>query len=627
MRKNILRAGIATVLDALIAAFSLPLALYLRLGDGAFAYAQQYLPVAVLVFTAVFLLCRQVGRLQRSVWRFVSIPDMLRLLRVVVIAVLLFYVLLFLVQRLESVPRSVPLIHMLVLSAGLCTPRLLMRLYYDAKHSSMHVYHASADARSVPVLLAGVEGNAAQFLREQMQRGGQRGGLYRAVGIISEQPQYHGREILGARVYGDMLSVPDILQHMPQKPQRIIVGESYLEQALLTQLVDIAHAQGLGIARLPRVSDFQEGDATTLQPRAIAIEDILGRAQHVQDKQSIRAVVEHQVVMITGAGGSIGSELVRQLAAAKPARLILVELSEYQLYRIHHHLCEFFPEIPCEPVLGDIRDKAHMHALMARFSPSLLVHAAAVKHVPLSEENVEAAILTNVFGSKQLAELAVEHNVARAVLISTDKAVHPTNVMGASKRLAERVWQHASMQDGAVTECICVRFGNVLGSAGSVVPLFERQLQQGGPLTVTHPDMERYFMTIREAVELVLQAASLPVAHKQALYVLDMGTPIKIRDLAMQMIRLAGLEPERDIAIQYTGLRAGEKMYEELFYPEEAPQPTHTTAIRRATPMAYDAQSLVDVLPALKEACLALDSATSRSLLAQLVPEYCKSIG
>jgi O-antigen biosynthesis protein WbqV len=361
----------------------------------------------------------------------------------------------------------------------------------------------------------------------------------------------------------------------------------------------------------------------------IDVEDLLGRPQAVLDRPAMQHLVGGRRVLVTGAGGTIGSELVRQLAAFGPARLTLVDNSEFNLYTIDQELGRDRPDLSREVRLADVRDRGHIGAVIAGAEPELVFHAAALKHVHLVEENAGEGVLTNVVGSRNVADLCREYGVEAMVQVSTDKAVNPTGVMGATKRAAEAYCQAldiAGADDGdRRTRYVTVRFGNVLGSTGSVVPLFQQQIARGGPLTVTHRDVSRYFMTTREAVELILQASVLGTRDGAAsgrIFVLDMGTPVKIVDLAEKMIRLAGKRPYKDIDITFTGLRPGEKLHEELFHYGEATTPTDNAAIRLAAPRIADHQVLARAIDELTRTAGAGDDARCRDILRRIVPEY-----
>jgi O-antigen biosynthesis protein WbqV len=364
--------------------------------------------------------------------------------------------------------------------------------------------------------------------------------------------------------------------------------------------------------------------------RPVAIEDLLNRPQLPLDRDGIARLVHGRRVLVTGAGGTIGSELARQVAALGPERLVLVDNGEYALWQIDQELGEQ-GTVARQCVIADIRDAGRIGAVMQAHRPELVFHAAALKHVPMVEANPLEGLLTNACGTRNVADAARAAGAVAMVLISTDKAVNPTSVMGASKRLAEMYCQaldieaRAKAPAGAAMRCITVRFGNVLGSTGSVVPLFQRQLAKGGPLTVTHPEMQRYFMTVREAVGLVLEASvagiSLPM-DEGGIFVLDMGEPVKIVDLARQMIRLAGLRPDLDIGIQFTGLRPGEKLFEELFHGREPPRPTGTPGLLMATPRTADPALVGRAIEEIASAARGGHTKLALSMLGRLVPEF-----
>ena len=357
--------------------------------------------------------------------------------------------------------------------------------------------------------------------------------------------------------------------------------------------------------------------------RPVAVEDILGRPQTELDRPAMREFIHDKRVLITGAGGSIGSELVRQIAVFVPAQIVLFDISEYQLYLIDQELSELAPNLKRAAVLGDVRDAARLDQVFTRFTPEIVFHAAAIKHVPLAESNPDQAVLTNILGSKQVADACVAHHVTTMVQVSTDKAVNPLSVMGATKRAAE-IYGQMLAQDGAATRFVTVRFGNVLNSAGSVVPLFQKQIARGGPITVTHRDRVRYFMSISEAVQLILQAAVLGIdaTSRAPIFVLDMGEPVRIEELACQMIRLAGLKPHEDIKIEFTGLRPGEKLFEELFHDAENLMDTNHPAIRLARARNLDRAMLLTAIGEVITSAHAGNQQALRGLIQRIVPEY-----
>jgi O-antigen biosynthesis protein WbqV len=382
------------------------------------------------------------------------------------------------------------------------------------------------------------------------------------------------------------------------------------------------------LARLPRMTELHHTDGNTQQAlMPVAVEDLLGRPRQVLDSAPMRELIAGKRILITGAGGSIGSELARQIAGFAPARLALLDHSEFLLYEIDREIGALQPQLARRAVLGDIRNRNRLESVFAEERPELVFHAAALKHVPLAEANPPEAVATNVLGTRQLAEVCLAAGVDQMLLISTDKAVAPTSIMGAAKRAAELICQafdRRSAAAGSGCRFLAVRFGNVLGSAGSVVPLFQEQLGRGGPLTVTDPEMTRYFMTTREAVELVLQAAALARRQPQpgAVFMLDMGEPVRIVDLARQMIRLAGKQPEVDVKIVFTGKRPGEKLHERLYREEEQPTPAGVSGLLRIDPGALDWPALEPALDALQAASEGSDLGQLRQALTRLVPDY-----
>jgi O-antigen biosynthesis protein WbqV len=394
------------------------------------------------------------------------------------------------------------------------------------------------------------------------------------------------------------------------------------------------------IARLPRLTDFRSGPGDQggeqIEVRPIAIEDLLGRTQTKLDRAAMRRLIEGRRVLVSGAGGTIGAELLRQVATAAPAELTLLDYSEYLLYGADLELGERHPELPHRAVLADVREPGRLDEVLAERQPELVFHAAALKHVPMVEANPIEGVLTNAIGTRNMADACRRAGVAGMVLISTDKAINPASVMGASKRLAESYCQamdiaereRAARAGGPATRFVTVRFGNVLGSTGSVVPLFQRQLAAGGPLTVTDPAMTRFFMTVREAVELVLQASALGLEAAGGgggtgkIYVLDMGQPVRIVDLARQMIRLAGLRPDKDVAIVTTGVRPGEKLAEELFHDKEPMVATGHPGLLLAAPRTLNQEFLSRGLNELAELAAARKRDEVLAALARLVPEY-----
>ena len=621
--------------DVVMSALSFEAALALRywLADQPYPLLRE--PMDTLAFSAICAVVFQFTGLYRGIWHYASLRDLAAIMRSAALSLLIFMPLLFWMNRIQDYPRSVVVIQFVLLCILLAGPRLLYRAWKDG--SLVAALSRTADRR-IPVLLIGSGPEADAFIR-QMQR--DRQSLYRAVGILDEKEARQGRDVRGVRVLGGLADLADLVSRfrLEDRPRRAILADTKLAGPELAQFVDAAGKLGITVARLPRLTDFRghgpsAGNATAgrqrLDLRPVDVEDLLGRPQQALDREAVHRLVQGKRVLITGAGGTIGAELTRQVAALEPAAIALFEQSEHALYQIDLEMAERFGDLPRQAMLGDVRDADRVDAVFATFRPDIVLHAAAYKHVPLTEGNIAEAVRTNVMGTKVVAEAAMRHGVAVMVLISTDKAVNPTNVMGASKRVAEMVAQALDVSSPKIAglqppHMVVVRFGNVLGSSGSVVPLFQRQLAQGGPLTVTHPDVTRYFMTTREAVELILQAAAMPSESLHGagkIFVLDMGEPVRIQDLARQMIQLAGMKPDVDMKIVFTGLRPGEKLYEEVLHRAEALQPTPQAGLLLAAPRVVDCADLDAALSRLIAAASRCDEAAVLATLKELVPEF-----
>jgi FlaA1/EpsC-like NDP-sugar epimerase len=625
------RAVFAFVHDAAMAALSFVVSLYLRIGSEIVGYEPRLTAFYVVSFTVIAASVFRLTGLYRGIWRYASLPDLFNIARAVSLTVLVFLPVMFVLTRLEALPRSTLLINWFVLVALLGAPRLAYRLFKD--RGLDHILER-AKHQSVPVLLISAKDGADTFIRE-MTRDPR--AVYRVVGVLADTPSRVGREICRVPVLGTIDSLEAVVEKLDRRgkrPQKLIITAQNLSGDQVRRLLDRAEALAIPLARLPKLTDFKRNlDNPERALEAIALEDLLGRPQAVLDHEGMARLIRGRRVLVTGAGGTIGAELAHQVAAFSPSRLIVLDNNEYALYQINLELCERFPQLGQVPLLRDVRDRAQVDAVIAAERPEIVFHAAALKHLSMVEANPIEGVLTNVAGSRNVAEAARAFGVSIVVMVSTDKAVNPTSVMGATKRLAESFCQaidlHEARQAVPGTRYVTVRFGNVLGSTGSVVPLFARQLAAGGPLTVTHPDVARFFMTVREAVELVLQAAALPPAPETAdrgkICVLDMGEPVKIADLARQMIRLAGLRPDHDIEIEFTELRPGEKLSEELFHRAEPLMPTRSPAIRLAAPRTADYPMLARSIDELEEHARARREERVLQLLERLVPEYRRS--
>ncbi|MGC9269910.1 polysaccharide biosynthesis protein [Acidiphilium sp.] len=559
--------------------------------------------------------------LARQHWRFTALPDLTAIASIAVLAALL--IVLLLVGVGAALPSaSFPVLLVLTFALGLTAPRLLYRIARAPRDA--------ADADADAALLLG-DGEAAELFLAALAREGNR--RLRVVGLLSASGREIGRRIHNVPILGtieQLTSVLDRLGAAEQMPSVLIVASAEIIGADLRAIMAAAEVLGLRVARAPSPTALAPTITGEASLRPIAIEDLLNRPQVALDREGMARLIQGRRVLVTGAGGSIGSELARQVAGFGPAALVLLDASEFALWQIDLEISELFSGLPREAVIADVRDRARIDQICAALRPELVFHAAALKHVPIVEANPLEGMATNALGTRNVADAARGAGAALMVLISTDKAVNPSSVMGASKRLAEMYAQGLDVagRQRQPMKTVTVRFGNVLGSTGSVVPLFRRQLARGGPLTVTHPDMRRYFMTVREAVSLVLQAsvvgasgAALPVAGG-GIFVLDMGEPVKIVDLARQMIRLAGLRPDVDVAVRFTGLRPGEKLFEELFHGAEKPIETGFPGLLMAAPRVADPAIIGRALDEVAAIVDRGDAASGIALLQRLIPEF-----
>ncbi|WP_114911433.1 polysaccharide biosynthesis protein [Acidibrevibacterium fodinaquatile] len=621
---SLVRLLVNVVLDGALGALAVPLAFWLARPEQPLAsgFAIAAGAIALIAGGVPFGLATQY-------WRFAGLGDMRAIAGSAVLGAGL-YALLFLAAGLALPSVSFPAIHALALATLLAVPRLAYRLWRDRRDG-----RAGEAGDAVPILLVG-DGEGADLFLRALGRG--RGALYRVLGLLAPSARQTGRRIQGQPILGTIAETEQILEKLAaaETPPRFLVVTTDLPGETLGHLLECADRAGLAVRRAPDPTRLAAASTARAQAgldlRPIAIEDILNRKQVPLDRDGMARLIAGRRVLITGAGGSIGAELSRQVAGFGPAEIALLDNGEYALWQIDLELATAHPTLARSTLIADIRDAARLRAVCERFRPDLVFHAAALKHVPMVEANPLEGLLSNAVGTRNVADAARAAGATVMVQISTDKAVNPTSVMGAAKRLAEMYCQAldlAGREKAGGLRCITVRFGNVLGSTGSVVPLFQRQLAAGGPLTVTHPDMRRYFMTVREAVGLVLQAAvvgttapELSEAALGGIFVLDMGEPVKIVDLARQMIRLAGLRPETDIAIRFTGLRAGEKLFEEMFHGQEPPKPTRYPGLLMAAPRTADLAIISRALDELAGACSRGQEGQALALLARLVPEF-----
>ena len=618
--RSALRIALNVGLDGGLAALAVPLSRWLANPE-----ADPLLPLWPIAWGAASLLLAGLPfRLSTQYWRFATISDLVGVCAASVAATAVFIIGLVAGAGVQPTTPAAPALYLMSLVLLLGLPRIAYRM--------MQGEPPADGAMSQPILLVGAGEGADLFLSALSA---ERAPPFHVIGLISLGKAQTGRRIHGIPILGSVSEADAILAKLRddgQLPSALVITDADLPGPVLSGLMLTADREGLRVARAPRPTalDPESGNGR-LELKPVAIEDLLNRPQWKLDRDGMARLVAGKRVLVTGAGGTIGAELVRQVAALGPSKLVLLDNGEYALWQIEQELGQsggFERQI----IIADIRDAARIQAVMEAHKPELVFHAAALKHVPMVERNPTEGLLTNAFGTRNVADAARAVGAQATVLISTDKAVNPTSVMGAAKRLAEMYCQALDIEarkqvakGSSGMRCITVRFGNVLGSTGSVVPLFQRQLAQGGPLTVTHPEMERYFMTVREAVGLVLQASVVGSDRHiddGGIFVLDMGEPVKIVELARQMIRLAGLRPDVDVPIVFTGLRPGEKLFEEMFHGREPPLPTDFPGLLMATPRTADPAIVGRAIDEIATACRSGQSRQALAMLGRMVPEF-----
>ncbi len=604
VKDKMVRTLPAVILDLLMVTAAWLGAYWLRFNldaipDRFFQYSFEVLPVVIIVQGIVLYWFGSF----RGVWRFTSLDDLVRILKSVAVGTAVLMALMFLTVRLGNVPRSVPLLYGMLLVAFLAGPRLLYRLLTERQF---------ALGTGERVLVVGA-GQAGEMLVRDLLRKSKAN--YQPVAIVDDMRRRHGRHVHGVPVVGACSEIAEVTKSL--EIDLILLAIPSASSAQMRKVVENCEDSGVPFRTVPDLDSLMSGHVSINELREVLIEDILGRDQVVLDWKAIDAGLKGKTILVTGGGGSIGSELCRQISRLGPAKLILLENSEYNLYSIEMELQQEFKEISFVFQLGNVSDIATVKRLFQVYTPDIVFHAAAYKHVPMLEHQVREAFKNNVIGTRNVATEADRSGCAEFVLISTDKAVNPSNVMGASKRIAEIFCQNLNACSD--TNFITVRFGNVLGSAGSVIPLFRKQIAAGGPVTVTHREIERFFMTIPEACQLIMQASV--IGNGGEIFVLDMGEPVKICFLAEQMIRLSGKEPGEDIEISYTGLRPGEKLYEELFHDSEQLEQTGHEKILLARHRVVEWSRLEALMDATESACGEYDEYTLLQSINEFVPE------
>ena len=600
-----MRGFIKFLLDLSLWTLAAPIALVLRLEGLPPQYREAAVVYTLLGVPLKALLIALFG-LHRQAWSRVGVRDLLRLGVAVATGGGILFAFALLLSAYLPLPRSVPIISAALAFLFLGGMRLGVRLYWESKRGK--------GVRGRRVLVVGAGEAGSMVVREMLRH--PEAGLY-PVGFLDDDPNKRGQTIAGVRVWGALDDLPRMARAL--EAEEVLVAIPSAPGAVVRKVVDLARAAGIQYRILPGIYEILSGRVGISQIREVRLEDLLRREPVRLRVEEIAGYLEGRVVLVTGAGGSIGSELVRQVARFSPELVILLGRGENSLFLLERELEASYPELQYKVVVADVRNQDRMRRIFQLYRPHVVFHAAAHKHVPLMEAHPDEAIFNNVRGTQTVAELCLEFKVERLVNISTDKAVNPTSVMGASKRVAEQVVAWAALRALPGQSFVSVRFGNVLGSRGSVVPIFLEQIKRGGPVTVTHPEMRRYFMTIPEAAQLVLQAGGM--GGKGEVYVLDMGEPVRILDLAKDLIRLAGLEPYRDIDIVFTGMRPGEKLFEELLTAEEGVEASRHQKIwvAKKGQLPPDFPQLLEELYRVSRL---YDGQRIREVLQRLVPSY-----
>ncbi len=600
--------GTALVHDALMIPIAWLMAYILRFNITLppTAYFESGINALAIIFPIQFIAFWGFG-LYRGVWRFASLPDILRILKAVIAGTAVSMAFLFILSRGVGVPRSVPILYTLLLIVFLSGPRVIYRWIKD------HRIYLVPGQR---VLIVGA-GDAGEMLARELLRN--QDTLYLPIAFVDDNSRQIGREIHGLPIAGQCEEIPSLVDKLDIDIIMLAVPSASSDQ--MQRIVEFCEQSGIPFRSVPQLKDLMSGHVQINDIREISIEDLLGREPVSLDWPAIKTALSDKAILVTGGGGSIGSELCRQLVKLNPAILIVLDNSEYNLYSIEIELQSLFPKQRLICHLGDVTDLVFLEYIFSRNHPDVVFHAAAYKHVPILEAQIRQAIRNNVLGTCNVANLADRSGCDTFVLVSTDKAVNPANVMGASKRIAEIFCQNLNAHSD--TNYITVRFGNVLGSTGSVIPLFKKQIAAGGPITVTDPRIERYFMTIPEASQLIMETVVL--GNGGEIFVLDMGNPVKIKYLAEQLIRLSGKTPDKDIKIEYIGLRPGEKLYEELFHEKELLEKTTHKKVFLSLHREVDWIWLNKLIEQMAVACDQYNTEALQTQLSQLVPEYTKT--
>ncbi|WP_061930812.1 nucleoside-diphosphate sugar epimerase/dehydratase [Aureimonas sp. AU22] len=614
--------SLGIVHDVLVAAVAISLALGLAFGFR-ITFNNWQIWSLIVAFTALSAAMFPLFSLNSGAWRYASLLDVLSIVKAVTAINVVFLAGHFILFRGLYLPRSSLVMTWFIMIVGLGGPRLAYRLWKERGLSARFFDTSGIRVPVENVVIYGFTDNADLFIRDARRS---HHGVH-LLGLVDDKPKNQGRQLHGVKVLGSLADLPEIARRaeLGATPiNQLIVAKGQVPPAELSAVVEVAAPLKIAVKRLPDISRAGDLGETPIEVLPVSLEDLLGRHEIRLDIEEVARLIEGRCIAVTGAGGSIGSELVAQIASFGPKRLVLIDAGEFNLYTVGRRMADHHAHVETVERVADVRQRERILAIFDEWRPEVIFHAAALKHVPIVEENPLEGIETNLLGSRNVADAALACGALAFVMVSTDKAVNPTNVMGATKRAAEAYCQALDLGQ-AGTRFMTVRFGNVMGSAGSVIPLFQSQLARGGPLTVTDPDITRFFMTIPEASRLILHAAGHGIADRAAegqIFVLDMGEPIRITELAERLIQLAGLRPHKDIAIEYTGLRKGEKLYEELFGEGETREDTGLPGLLIARSRVSDVAFLNARFEAIAGALARGDASRAIELLSEVVPEF-----
>ena len=587
---------------------------------GAYWLRLEIFPATPIVSTIIVFSCTIFSFIlfgvYKRIWRYSSTDDLLIITKATLISVILAAFAFFLTTRLENMPRSTMLIYFILLTILSGGSRITYRLIRDKTLAPINNIN-----ERINVLLIGASDEAEALIRSSHKPDGP----YHIIGIFDNDKSKLGRKIRGVDVIGSIEKVYETNSFIKEKKiTKIIIADKNITRKDIGLLLKYVDKIGISLARLPKISELNKAiDSKSNEARPINIEDLLGRSETRFDKNNLEEFINNKIILITGAGGTIGSELANQISDMGPKKIVLSDYSEFALWNITDKISAKIDNENISSVLLDVRDKHEIDKTFKKYKPDIILHAAALKHVPICEDHPSDAMRTNVIGTKNISEKAIKYRTKTMVLISTDKAVDPTNFMGASKRAAEIYIQNLD-REKSYTDFVTVRFGNVLGSTGSVIPLFQNQISRGGPLKVTHKEATRFFMSVKEAVELVLISLNSSINKKEKgdINVLEMGEPMKIDNLAKQLARLSGLTPGKDIKIIYTGLRVGEKLHEKLFHKEEIKITTSHPDILIAKSRQLNFSNVNKTLLTLEDFLVKNNEKEAIKILKNLVPEF-----